>query len=120
MAIQVRRGALINLDRNQLLPGEFGVATDTGKLVFCYSAGNTRELSTTEDVQAILSASPTAYTALQALIADLNANPSELTNILNNITDLISRMVIVENKSITIGSVYPTAPYANQIFYKII
>ena len=55
---------------------------------YCFSAGNVKRLQTEEDLQALLNASPTAYTALQQLVDDLNANPSELANILSNISTL--------------------------------
>ena len=45
-------------------------------------------MQTEEDLQNLLNASPTAYTALQQLIADLTDNPNELANILSNISTL--------------------------------
>lgn len=90
MAIRLRRGNLADFDKNKLATGELGLVLDAGKLYFCYSAGNTKQLQTAEDLQTMLNASGTAYTALQQLIADLNLNPSELTNILANISALQS------------------------------
>lgn len=90
MAITNRKGLSSALVKSKLLPGELAVTTDTGELYFCYSAGNVKKVATFEDVQAILDASPEAYIALQALLADLALNPSELTNILNNVLALQS------------------------------
>jgi hypothetical protein len=93
MAIRIRRGNQVDFDPNKLVPGELGLVLDAGKLYFCYSAGNTKQLTTAEDVQTLLNASPDAYTALQQCITDLNNNPSELTNILNNISTLRSSKI---------------------------
>lgn len=88
MAIRLRRGNNADFDKNKLVAGELGLVLDAGKLYFCYSAGNTKQLTTAEDVQALLDASPEAYSALLQCITDLENNPSELTNILNNILTL--------------------------------
>jgi hypothetical protein len=93
MAIQNRRGNAVDFDPNKMLSGEFGyVLTDSVTykkgLYYCYAPGDVRRLATAEDVQAILNSSESAYLALQQLIADLESNPNELTNMLNNITDL--------------------------------
>jgi hypothetical protein len=63
------------------------------------------------DVQAILDASPTAYTDLLALVAELTANPELSAGILSDLAYLKTGMI---------GAVYPSTPYANQIFYKIV
>lgn len=97
MAIRLRRGNQVDFDKNKLLPGELGLVLDTGTLYFCYSAGNTKQLTTAEDVQNLLNATPEAYTALQQCLADLANNPSELTNILNNINNLQSKTSIATN-----------------------
>lgn len=88
MAIRIRRGDQEKFSKNKLLPGELGLVLDTGELHFCYSAGNTKKLQTREDIIELLNASTDAYDALQQLITDLNNNPSELTNILSNISSL--------------------------------
>lgn len=90
MAIQNRRGVANGLNTNKLVPGEFAVTTDTGKLCYCYAPGSVKWLATAEDLQAILDSTPAAYVALQQCILDLNSNPSELTNILSNISGLQS------------------------------
>lgn len=90
MAIRHRRGKFVDFDPNKMLSGEFGYALDRGELYYCYSPGNVKKLTTAEDVQAILNSSETAYSALQQLLIDLETNPSELTNILNNISALQS------------------------------
>lgn len=87
MAIRNRRGVEADLDRNKLLAGEFAITT-SGKLIFCYDAGQTKEVATADDLRSILNSSASAYAALQQLISDLESNPSELTNILNHIGDL--------------------------------
>ena len=88
MAITIRKGNKADFDPNKLVPGELALAVDTAELFFCYSAGNTKKLTTAEDVQNLLNASSEAYEALQQLLTDLEDNPSELTNILNNISAL--------------------------------
>jgi lysophospholipase L1-like esterase len=90
MAVTIRKGNQIDFDPNKLVPGELGLVLDAGELYFCYSAGNTKKLTTAEDVQALLDSTPDAYAALLQCIGDLNNNPSELTNILNNISALQS------------------------------
>ena len=90
MALRVRRGLKKDFDPNKLLSGELAILTDVGEMHYCFSAGNVKRLQTEEDLQALLNASPTAYTALQQLVDDLNANPSELANILSNISTLQS------------------------------
>lgn len=49
MAIQMRRGAITNLDRSQLSPGEWGICTD-GTIVICYAAGKTKDLIALSDI----------------------------------------------------------------------
>jgi hypothetical protein len=125
MAIIVRKGTVDKFDKNKLLPGELAVVINggtygNGAMYFCASAGNVKEIATREDLQSVLDASETSYAALQQLIADLENNPSELTNILANISNLSARMQSVEDKTLEVGSVYPTVPHANQIFYKIL
>lgn len=88
MAILNRRGQKTNFDPSKMLGGEFGYVLDTAELYYCYSPGNVKRLLTSDDVQLILNASPEAYEALQQLLNDLENNPSELTNILNNISGL--------------------------------
>jgi hypothetical protein len=88
MAIKIRRGTNAYFDPTKLVQGELGVVTDTGELYFCFSAGNTKKLQTEEDLLAVLGSSATAYSALLQCITDLENNPSELTNILNNILTL--------------------------------
>jgi hypothetical protein len=88
MAIRLRRGNNADFDPNKLIAGELGLVLDAGKLYFCYSAGNTKQLTTADEIQTLLNAAPAAYTALQQVLVDLANNPSELTNILNNITAL--------------------------------
>lgn len=125
MAIIVRKGTVDKFDKNKLLPGELAVVTNgstygNGAMFFCASAGNVKEIATREDLKSMLDASETSYAALLQLLADLENNPSELTNILSNISDLSSRMQLVEGKTLEVGSIYPTTPHANQIYYKII
>jgi hypothetical protein len=95
MAIQNRRGLYTELDKSKLLPGEFAFVTGQGEetegeLYFCYAAGKVKRCATKEDIELILATSPASYEALQKLIDDLENNPSELTNILNNIIQLQS------------------------------
>ena len=88
MALRVRRGLKKDFDPNKLVSGELAIITDAGEIHYCFSAGNVKRLQTEEDLQNLLNASPTAYTALQQLIADLTDNPNELANILSNISTL--------------------------------
>lgn len=88
MAIRTRRGNNSQFDKNKLLTGEQALVIDKGELWFCYGPGQSKLLMTAEDLQNKLNASPNAYAALQQLITDLNNNPSELTNILSNISAL--------------------------------
>lgn len=90
MAIQNRRGLMADFDPNKLLPGEFAFPLDTGEVFYCVAPGNVKRVATKEELQEILTSSPEAYTALQQLLSDLELNPSELTNILNNIASLQS------------------------------
>jgi hypothetical protein len=90
MAIKIRRGNSTSFDPNKLVAGELGLVLDTGELYFCYAAGNSKKLATTNDLQTMLNASATTYAALQQCISDLNNNPSELANILSNISALQS------------------------------
>lgn len=90
MAIRVRRGTSDKFDKSKLVQGELSIVTDNGELYFCFGAGNTRKLASKEDLQAMLDSSETSYEALQQLIADLETNPNELTNILANISALQS------------------------------
>lgn len=88
MAVVVRRGIYLDLDKTKLLPGELCITTDTGQCFFCYAPGNVKELATKKDLQEILTESPEAYNALQKLLEDLENNKDELTNILNDILSL--------------------------------
>lgn len=55
MAIQMRRGAIKDFDKNKMLPGEFAVTTDgTRKVYAAFSAGDVKELAAKEDVQNIV------------------------------------------------------------------
>lgn len=88
MAILNRRGNNTDFDPNKLLAGEFAYVLDKKELYYCYSPGNVKRLVTSDDVNEILNSSESAYAALQKLLADLEGNPSQVTNILNNIVSL--------------------------------
>lgn len=88
MAIRIRRGNLIDFDKDKLVQGELAIVLDAGELHFCYGAGNTKRLATKEDLQEVLDTSPEAYQALMQLIDDLEDNPSGVTDILNALADL--------------------------------
>lgn len=90
MAIQNRRGLMADFDPNKLLPGEFAFPIDTGEVYYCVAPGNVKRVATKEELQEILTSSPEAYTALKQLLSDLEDDPSELTNILTNISNLQS------------------------------
>lgn len=90
MAIQNRRGLMADFDPNKLLPGEFAFPLDTGEVYYCVAPGNVKRVVTEEELQEILTSSPEAYTALKQLLSDLEDDPSELTNILTNISNLQS------------------------------
>ena len=113
MAIRLRRGTKAYFDPTKLVQGELAVVTDTGELYFCFSAGNTKKLQTKEDLLAVLGSSATAYSALIQLIADLELNPSELTNILNNITALqsgkIDKTSIVQTDTVNDATKVPSS-----------
>jgi hypothetical protein len=113
MAIKIRRGTNAYFDKTKLVQGELAVITDTGELYFCFSAGNTKKLQTEEDLLAVLGSSATAYSALIQLIADLELNPSELTNILNNITALqsgkIDKTSIVQTDTVNDATKVPSS-----------
>lgn len=81
---------MTDFEPNKLLPGEFAFPVDTGEVYYCVAPGNVKRVATKEELQEILTSSPEAYTALQQLLSDLELNPSELTNILNNIASLQS------------------------------
>ena len=51
MAIQNRRGNIIDLDPHKLLPGEFGISLDNKKAHICFEAGNVKTMATEEDFQ---------------------------------------------------------------------
>ena len=53
MAITVRKGSENQFDVDKMLPGEFAVATDTGKVFVCTSAGKTKELASVEELKNI-------------------------------------------------------------------
>ena len=104
MAIRIRRGNQIDFDKNKLVQGELAIVLDAGELHFCYGAGNTKKLATKEDLQEMLDMSETSYSALIQLIADLEDNPNELTNILNNISALQSGKLDKAEKGVTIAT----------------
>ena len=93
MAILHRFGSADDFDPNKMKARELAYVNTTNVhykagLYLCYAPGDVRRLTTEQDIQDILSASPEAYLALQQLITDLGDNPSELTNILSNISAL--------------------------------
>ena len=88
MAIRIRQGLAVDYDATKLLQGEFAYVTDTGKLYLCLAPGNVKEIPNIDYLQTLLSASTEAYAALVQLVADLEADPSEVTNILSNISSL--------------------------------
>ena len=49
MAIQMRRGNLVNYDKSKMLPGEFGVATDEEELYIAFNTGNSKRVLTEDD-----------------------------------------------------------------------
>ena len=104
MAIRIRRGNQIDFEKNKLVQGELAIVLDAGELHFCYGAGNTKRLATKEDLQEMLDMSETSYSALIQLIADLETNPDELTNILNNISALQSDKIDTTEKGVTIAT----------------
>ena len=56
MAIQIRRGPVIKLVPNKLVPAEFAASLDTGELHFCFTPGETKQLVFSEDVVEIIDA----------------------------------------------------------------
>ena len=56
MAIQMRRGNLVNYDEDKMLPGEFGVATDEEELYIAFGTGNSKRVLTENDFDNIPSA----------------------------------------------------------------
>lgn len=89
--IKIRRGIEDNFIPSNLLPGELHITTDSGKVHFCYSAGNVKQLATIAQLQELLNVSPEAYLALQQLIADLE-DETVLTGILNDIERVESQL----------------------------
>ena len=89
MAIRVRRGNSADFDLNKMLPGEFAVTIDTGKIYACTSDGNVKELATLEDLQGLLDVSDEAYAALTELIGRLG-DETVLTGLLSDISNLKS------------------------------
>ena len=87
MAINHRRGKIGDFDPNKMTTAEWAFPDD-GTARYCVAPGNVKTVATKEELQEILTSSPEAYQALLQLIDDLEDNPSELTNILNNITNL--------------------------------
>lgn len=87
MAINHRRGKIGDFDPNKMTTAEWAFPDD-GTARYCVAPGNVKTVATKEELQEILTSSPEAYQALLQLINNLEDNPSELTNILNNIVDL--------------------------------
>lgn len=85
--IKLRRGIEANFIPTNLLPGELHITTDTGKVHYCYSAGNIKQLATIEQLQALLNVSPEAYLALQQLITELQ-DETVLTGLLADMASL--------------------------------
>lgn len=50
MAIQMRRGNLVNYDEDKMLPGEFAVATDEKELYIAFGTGDSKKILTEDDV----------------------------------------------------------------------
>ena len=50
MAIQMRRGNLVNYDEDKMLPGEFAVATDEEELYIAFGTGNSKKVLTEDDL----------------------------------------------------------------------
>lgn len=49
MAIQMRRGNLVNYDADKMLPGEFGVAVDEKELYIAFGSGDSKRVLTEDD-----------------------------------------------------------------------
>ena len=49
MAIQMRRGNLVNYDEDKMLPGEFAVATDEKELYIAFGTGDSKKILTEDD-----------------------------------------------------------------------
>ena len=49
MAIQMRRGNLVNYDEDKMLPGEFAVATDEKELYIAFGTGDSKKVLTEDD-----------------------------------------------------------------------
>ncbi len=50
MAIRVRRGNKEDFDPNKMLSGEFGIAVDSKEAFICFAPGDTKKMSTYEDM----------------------------------------------------------------------
>lgn len=70
MAIQNRRGPVIKLDPNKLLPAEFAAALDVEELHFCFAPGETKQIVFAEDVIELIDAHTGEVVA--TLTADVN------------------------------------------------
>jgi hypothetical protein len=94
MAIRNRRKPGI-FDPNKMLEAEIAFPGD-GTMRYCVAPGNVKTVVSEEELQELLNSSPAAYSALLQLIADLDNDPGELTNILNNIAALMSKTNIAD------------------------
>lgn len=50
MAIQMRRGNLVNYDEDKMLPGEFAVAIDEKELYIAFGTGDSKRVLTEDDI----------------------------------------------------------------------
>lgn len=87
MAIQMRRGALADLDPTKLLPGEFAIST-TGEPMVCRKAGDVVKMLTDKDQ------------------ADLEALLLQLTELKSSIDTLIVQKVGINDAEATLTEAY--------------
>lgn len=79
MAIKMRRGMAADLNKTQLVPGEFAFQLDQNRVTACFGDGSTRDMATVEEFSNIISDAQTALQGVSVATEAANTAASEAT-----------------------------------------
>lgn len=88
--MQQKRGPLAKLDKDQLLPGEFAIPTDSDSIYVCLSAGHVIEIPSKQAMQVLLDTLNEVVKKSETIIEDFEALEVEKAAINDNETSTVT------------------------------
>lgn len=121
-----KRGPLAKLDKDQLLPGEFAIPTDSDSIFVCLSAGNVIEIPSKQAMQSLLDTLTEVVNKSETIIDDFEAlevekaaiNDNETSTVTTYSSEKIMQLIDAINEfSISIVDALPTEDIDTHTIY---